>query len=99
MGTMATVLSATVVNVALHDITMEFGIRQGQVHWLATGFISAMTTTMLASTWLLDRSGARLTLAFSMAMFTVISVIGGFAETPCLLIAARVGDCAIAGLW
>src|SRR5690554_2376974 len=63
MGTMATVLSATVVNVALHDIMMEFGIRQGQVHWLATGFIAAMTTTMLASTWLLDRFGVRLTLA------------------------------------
>ncbi len=49
IGTMATVLSATVVNVALHDIMVEFGIRQGQVHWLATGFIAAMTTTMLAS--------------------------------------------------
>lgn len=61
LGTMATVLSATVVNVALHDIMMEFGIRQGQVHWLATGFIAAMTTTMLASAWLLDRFGVRLT--------------------------------------
>lgn len=98
MGTMATVLSATVVNVALHDIMMEFGIRQGQVHWLATGFIAAMTTTMLASTWLLDRFGVRLTLACAMAMFTVISVIGGFAETPGQLIAARVGQGAMAGL-
>src|SRR5690554_2849038 len=98
MGTMATVLSATVVNVALHDIMMEFGIRQGQVHWLATGFIAAMTTTMLASTWLLDRFGVRLILACAMAMFTVISVIGGFAETPGQLIAARVGQGAMAGL-
>ncbi|WP_303290010.1 DHA2 family efflux MFS transporter permease subunit [Marinobacter sp. SS5-14b] len=98
LGTMATVLSATVVNVALHDIMLEFGIRQGQVHWLATGFIAAMTTTMLASAWLLDRFGVRLTLAFAMALFTLISIAGGFADTPGQLIVARIGQGAMAGL-
>ncbi|WP_286221362.1 DHA2 family efflux MFS transporter permease subunit [Marinobacter apostichopi] len=98
LGTMATVLSATVVNVALHDIMLEFGIRQGRVHWLATGFIAAMTTTMLASSWLLDHFGVRKTLACAMFMFTVISIAGGFAATPEQLIAARVGQGAMAGL-
>jgi EmrB/QacA subfamily drug resistance transporter len=98
IGTMATVLSATVVNVALHDIMMEFGIRQGQVHWLATGFIAAMTTTMLASSWLLDHFGVRKTLAAAMFLFTLISLAGGFAETPGQLIAARIGQGAMAGL-
>ncbi|MBW4935141.1 DHA2 family efflux MFS transporter permease subunit [Marinobacter sp. F4206] len=98
LGTMATVLSATVVNVALHDIMLEFGIRQGQVHWLATGFIAAMTTTMLASSWLLDHFGVRKTLAGAMFMFTVISIAGGFAVSPDQLIAARVGQGAMAGL-
>ena len=98
LGTMATVLSATVVNVALHDIMLEFGIRQGQVHWLATGFIAAMTTTMLASSWLLDHFGVRKTLAVAMLLFTVISVIGGFAVSPEQLIAARVGQGVMAGL-
>ncbi|MBW7471861.1 DHA2 family efflux MFS transporter permease subunit [Marinobacter sp. M216] len=98
LGTMATVLSATVVNVALHDIMLEFGIRQGQVHWLATGFIAAMTTTMLASSWLLDHFGVRKTLAGAMFMFTVISVAGGFAVSPDQLIAARVAQGAMAGL-
>ncbi|MEC7377189.1 MAG: DHA2 family efflux MFS transporter permease subunit [Pseudomonadota bacterium] len=97
-GTMATVLSATVVNVALHDIMVEFGIRQGQVHWLATGFIAAMTTTMLASSWLLDHFGVRKTLASAMALFTLISVAGGFAATPEQLIVARIGQGAMAGL-
>ncbi|WP_372965794.1 DHA2 family efflux MFS transporter permease subunit [Marinobacter sp.] len=98
VGTMATVLSATVVNVALHDIMLEFGLRQGEVHWLATGFIAAMTTTMLASTWLLDRFGVRPTLVCAMTLFTLISVAGGFADTPGQLIAARVGQGAMAGL-
>lgn len=98
LGTMATVLSATVVNVALHDIMLEFGIRQGQVHWLATGFIAAMTTTMLASSWLLDHFGVRKTLAVAMALFSIISVAGGFASSPEQLIAARIGQGAMAGL-
>ncbi|MBW0148207.1 MDR family MFS transporter [Marinobacter arenosus] len=98
LGTMATVLSATVVNVALHDIMLEFGIRQGQVHWLATGFIAAMTTTMLASSWLLDHFGVRKTLAGAMFLFTVISIAGGFAVSPDQLIAARVAQGAMAGL-
>ncbi|MGO1499699.1 MAG: DHA2 family efflux MFS transporter permease subunit [Marinobacter sp.] len=98
LGTIATVLSATVVNVALHEIMVEFGIRQGQVHWLATGFIAAMTTTMLASSWLLDHFGVRKTLAFAMAMFTLISLAGGFASSPGQLIAARIGQGAMAGL-
>lgn len=95
---MATVLSATVVNVALHDIMLEFGIRQGQVHWLATGFIAAMTTTMLASSWLLDHFGVRKTLATAMFFFTLISLLGGFATSPEQLIAARIGQGAMAGL-
>lgn len=98
LGTMATVLSATVVNVALHDIMTEFGIRQGQVHWLATGFIAAMTTTMLASSWLLDHFGIRKTLGTAMALFSVVSVLGGFADSPELLILARIAQGALAGL-
>ncbi|MBQ0762161.1 DHA2 family efflux MFS transporter permease subunit [Marinobacter psychrophilus] len=97
-GTMSTVLSATVVNVALYDIMLEFGVRQGQIHWLATGFIAAMTTTMLASSWLLDHFGIRKTLATAMALFTVISLLGGFAASPEQLIAARIGQGAMAGL-
>jgi DHA2 family multidrug resistance protein len=98
LGTMATVLSATVVNVALHDIMLEFGIRQGQVHWLATGFIAAMTTTMLASSWLLDHFGVRKTLGVAMALFSAISIAGGFATSPEQLIVARIGQGAMAGL-
>ena len=95
---MATVLSATVVNVALPDIMQEFGIRQGKVHWLATGFIAAMTTTMLASSWLLDHFGIRKTLAIAMAAFSLVSVLGGFSPSEDALIAARIAQGAIAGL-
>ncbi|WP_404369225.1 MDR family MFS transporter [Marinobacter sp.] len=98
LGTMATVLSATIVNVALPDIMSEFGIRQGKAHWLATGFIAAMTTTMLTTGWLLDHFGIRKTLASAMLLFSIISVAGGFSQTPEMLIAARIAQGAVAGL-
>lgn len=98
LGTIATVLSATIVNVALPDIMAEFGIGQGQAHWLATGFIAAMTITMLTTGWLLDHFGLRKTLATAMLSFSAVSVVGGFSPTPETLIAARVAQGAFAGL-
>lgn len=98
LGTMATVLSATIVNVALPDIMAEFSIRQGQAHWLASGFIAAMTTTMLTTGWLLDRYGLRRALAAAMGLFSLVSIIGGFGDTPGALISARIAQGALAGL-
>ncbi len=98
LGTISTVLSATIVNVALPDIMAEFGIRQGQAHWLATGFIAAMTITMLTTGWLLDHFGLRRTLASAMLLFSAVSIVGGFSPTPETLIAARVAQGAFAGL-
>nr|WP_203142365.1 MDR family MFS transporter [Marinobacter mangrovi] len=98
LGTMATVLSATIVNVALPDIMAYFAIGQGQAHWLVTGFIAAMTTTMLTTGWLLDHFGLRRTLASAMVLFSVMSVAGGFATSPEWLILSRIGMGAMAGL-
>lgn len=98
LGTMATVLSATIVNVALPAIMVDFAIQQGIAHWFATGFIAAMTTSMLATGWLLDRFGLRRTLGSAMALFTLISIAGGLAPSPGWLILARVGQGVMAGL-
>jgi EmrB/QacA subfamily drug resistance transporter len=98
LGTMATVLSATIVNVALPDIMAEFDIRQGQAHWLATGFIAAMTITMLTTGWLLDHLGLRKTLGGAMVLFSAVSFAGGFSTGPEMLVAARVAQGAVAGL-
>lgn len=98
LGTMATVLSATIVNVALPDIMAEFDIRQGQAHWLATGFIAAMTTTMLTTGWLLDHFGLRKVLASAMLLFSAVSFAGGFSTSPDMLVIARVAQGAVAGL-
>lgn len=98
LGTISTVLSATVVIVALPDIMHEFEVSQGKAHWLATGFVAAMTTTMLASSWFLDNVGLRKTLALAMLLFSLVSIVGGFSPNMDFLIVTRVAQGAIAGL-
>lgn len=90
LGTMATVLSATIINVALPDIMDHFQVGQGQAHWLATGFLAAVTATMLASGWLLDHWGVRRTLAAAMLLFCSASILGALAPNLTTLIGARV---------
>ena len=45
------IMSSTMVNVAIPDIMGAFGIGQDQAHWMATGFLSAMTVSMLLNAW------------------------------------------------
>ena len=47
LGTMSVVLASTIINVAIPTIMIEFQLAQDQVHWLATGFLAAMTVGML----------------------------------------------------
>ena len=49
MGTITVVLSSTIVNVALPDIMGAFGIGQDQAQWMSTGFLAAMTASMLVN--------------------------------------------------
>jgi len=45
VGTIAMVLSATIVNVALPDIMGEFGMGQDQGQWLSTAFLASSRST------------------------------------------------------
>lgn len=96
--TMATILSATAINVALPDIMAEFSLSQGQVHWLATGYLAAMTISMLCATWVLDRFGMRKSTLACVMLFSLVSILGGLSsEVPHLFI-ARIVLGVIAGL-
>ena len=57
MGTIATILTATIVNVALPDIMGAFGMGQDKAQLLSTGFLAAMTGTMLLNAWMVETLG------------------------------------------
>lgn len=98
MATITVVLSSTVVNVALPDIMGVFGIGQDQAQWMSTGFLAAMTGSMLLNAWLNDAIGVRATFIGSLALFSVASIIGGMAPNEDVLTLARVAQGIAAGI-
>ncbi len=57
IGTVASIMSATIVNVAVPDMSRVFTLGQERAQWMSAGFMAAMTISMLTAPWLLDRFG------------------------------------------
>ena len=98
VGTVATVLSATIVNVAFPALLREFHVGHDSLQWIATGFLAATTTTMLATGWLVERFGQRRTFLATMAVFFLASVLGAASWNAPSMIVARVLQGAAAGV-
>lgn len=98
MGTISTILSSTIINVALPDIMGAFGIGQDVAQWLSTAFLASMTGTMLLNAWMVQRFGQRFTFQVALSVFLVGSVLGGLAPGENLLILGRVLQGMAAGL-
>jgi len=90
LGTIVTTAASTMVNVALPDIMGAFGLGQDQVQWLSTGFLAAMTATMLLTAWALGRFGYRLAFLGALAVFVAGTVAGAVSATSDEIILARV---------
>ena len=98
MGTISTVLASTIVNVALPDIMGAFGMGQDTAQWMSTGFLAAMTATMLTASWFVTRLGLRRTFVSAMSLFVVASIIGGLSVNETELVGMRVLQGAAAGV-
>lgn len=98
LGTIVVTVAATIVNVALNDIMGTFGMSQDQVQWLSTGFLAAMTATMLLTAWQLDRFGQRATYIAALVLFIVGSVLGAVSHSGAEVILARVLQGLAAGM-
>ncbi|MBT6276476.1 MAG: DHA2 family efflux MFS transporter permease subunit, partial [Chromatiales bacterium] len=78
-ASITTVLSATIVNVAVPQVMGSFGIGLDQVQWMATAFLATMTVSQLLSAWLLDCLGTRTTFVAMLVLFAVGAVLGAAA--------------------
>ena len=61
VGSVAGIMSATIINVGVPDMSHHFVIGQDRAQWVASGFMVAMTVFMLTTPWLLGRHGYRRT--------------------------------------
>src|SRR5918996_92899 len=98
IAAIAVILSATIVNVAIPDVMGAFGISQVEAQWLSTGFLAAMTATMLLTDWTERAFGQRASILAALALFMGGSVLGGLAPDETVLILARVLQGAAAGI-
>ncbi len=98
VGTMASIMSSTIVNVAIPDMTHTFTLGQERAQWVSSGFMAAMTVSMLTTPWLLARYGYRRTYIGCMVLLLSGGVAGGLAGSFDLVLVARVAEGLAAGV-
>jgi EmrB/QacA subfamily drug resistance transporter len=98
VGTMASVMSSTIVNVAIPGISAHFTLGQGRAQWVTSGFMAAMTVAMLTTPWLLARHGYRRTYTGCMLLLMAGGIAGGLANDFSLVLIARVAEGLAAGV-
>lgn len=97
-GGIAGVLSTSSMNVAIPSIGQQFGLGQDKVQWAITGFMAAMTLSMLPTPWLLDRIGFRRCFLGAIAVLAASSALGALATSFAWLVAMRLVQGAAAGI-
>lgn len=98
IGTMASVMSSTIVNVAIPDMSQHFALGQDRAHWVSSGFMAAMTVSMLTTPWLLARFGYRQTYLICMWLLLLGGIGGGFSNHFGLVLVARACEGLAAGV-
>ncbi|MBA3595174.1 MAG: MFS transporter [Polaromonas sp.] len=98
VGTMASIMSSTIVNVAIPDMSQHFTLGQERAQWVTSGFMVAMTVSMLTTPWLLARYGYRRTYVGTMLLLLAGGIVGGFANSFAVVLGARVAEGLAAGV-
>jgi MFS family permease len=75
LGTVSTILAATIVNVAFPALIDEFHVGHDTLQWIAAGFLAATTATMLGTAWLAESFGERATFVGAMTVFLAASLV------------------------
>ncbi|HTT12499.1 MAG TPA: DHA2 family efflux MFS transporter permease subunit [Burkholderiaceae bacterium] len=98
IGSIASVMSSTIVNVAVPDLIHQFAIGQERAQWVATAFMAAMTLSMLPTPWLLARFGYRHTYYGAVGLLMLGGLAGGLAPTYDVVLAMRALEGLAAGV-
>ncbi|MFP6848786.1 MAG: DHA2 family efflux MFS transporter permease subunit [Pseudomonas sp.] len=98
VGSMAMILAATSINVALPAIMADFAIGRPLAQWLSTGFLASMTAGLLLAAWAQARFGARRTAQCGLLLFIISSLLALVAFAAWQLIALRIVQGLCAGI-
>lgn len=85
-------LDVTIVNLALPSIQRNFALSNAGLAWVVDAYTLAYAGLLLVGGRCGDLVGHRRTLMIGIALFTVASLVAGFASDPATLLAARAGQ-------
>jgi len=98
LGAMAAIMSSTIMNVGIPDMSRQFALGQERAQWVSSVFMVAMTVSMLTTPWLLARFGYRRTYMGCMGLLMGAGVLGGLSSNFDFVLLMRVAEGLAAGV-
>lgn len=83
-------LDATVLNLALSDISRALGASNTDLQWVTNGYILVFAVSLMPAGTLGDRIGRSRVLVIGLLIFVIASAFGAWASSPTMLIVCRV---------
>lgn len=83
------VLDFSIVNVALSAMQQDLGFSQQNLQWIVSAYALAFGGFLLLGGRAADLFGRRRVFMIGLGLFTIASLVGGFAQAQWILIAAR----------
>src|SRR5690349_14409478 len=86
------ILDVSIVNVALPSVQRDLGFTDTGLAWVVNGYVLAFAGFMLLGGRAADLFGHRRMLVAGLGVFSLASLGAGLANSPAMLIAARVAQ-------
>ncbi|AIQ11526.1 MFS transporter [Paenibacillus durus] len=90
LGFFMALLDTTIVNIALPEMTKHFGGSVSGISWVMNGYNLAFAVLILTASRLADQFGRRKVFLIGIALFTLSSLLAGFAPSLGALIVLRI---------
>ncbi|MBK3493298.1 DHA2 family efflux MFS transporter permease subunit [Viridibacillus sp. YIM B01967] len=88
-GAFVALLSNTLLNIALPSIMKDFDVSAATVQWLSTGYMLVNGIMVPTTAFLIKKYNARRLFLIAMGLFSIGTLLGGFAPAFPVLLAAR----------
>ncbi len=90
IGILMSVLDSSIVNISIPAMMADFGASVEDIQWVITAYMLSFAALMPLTSWFRDRIGYKTLYLFSLALFTVGSLLCAMAWSLPSLIVARV---------
>lgn len=98
LGAVTAIIDMTIIGVALHTLSADFGVGLSTIQWVTTAYILAAAMVVPLTGWATDYFGARRLWLAAVVIFAAGSLLAGLAWSVPSLIAFRVLQGVGAGL-